>query len=96
MDKIQDTTHNDLQEVALTGTLKAGEKVLADLRKRKLIIQKYRVYWVQFCNILSVIFRKGQWFTIHKGPQFSTSTARPETDLTADMLVSLVVANPLF
>ncbi|KAF8974446.1 hypothetical protein BDZ97DRAFT_1911627 [Flammula alnicola] len=69
--EIQDTTRIDLQEIAATGTLKAGEKTLADLRKRKLIVQK-----------------KGQWFTVHKGPQFSTSTAKPETDLTADMLVS--------
>ncbi len=34
--------------------------------------------------------RKGQWFTVHKGPQFSTSTAKPETDLTVDMLTSCV------
>ncbi|KAF8195736.1 phenylalanine-tRNA ligase [Mycena galopus ATCC 62051] len=32
--------------------------------------------------------RKGQWFTVHKGPDFSTSTAKPETDLTVDMLTS--------
>ncbi|KDR83606.1 hypothetical protein GALMADRAFT_55520 [Galerina marginata CBS 339.88] len=69
--EIQDTTQNDLREIAATGTLKEGEKVLADLRKRKLVIQK-----------------KGQWFTVHKGSKFSTSTAKPETDLTADMLVS--------
>ncbi|RDB22806.1 Phenylalanine--tRNA ligase alpha subunit [Hypsizygus marmoreus] len=68
---IQDTTQIDLQEIASTGTLKAGEKTLADLRKRKLIVQ-----------------RKGQWFTVHKGSNFSTSTAKPETDLTVDMLTS--------
>ena len=34
--------------------------------------------------------RKGQWFTVNKGPQFSTSTAKPETDLTVDMLLSSV------
>ncbi|KAF8914038.1 tRNA synthetases class II core domain (F)-domain-containing protein [Gymnopilus junonius] len=70
-DAIQDQTKEDLQEIASTGTLKAGEKILADLRKRKLVAQK-----------------KGQWFTVYKGSQFSTSTAKPETDLTADMLVS--------
>ncbi|KZV64605.1 phenylalanine-tRNA ligase [Peniophora sp. CONT] len=32
--------------------------------------------------------KKGQWFTVHKGPNFSTSTAKPETDLTVDMLTS--------
>ncbi|EDR12918.1 uncharacterized protein LACBIDRAFT_183128 [Laccaria bicolor S238N-H82] len=69
--EIQDATQVELQEVASTGSLKAGEKILADLRKRKLIVLK-----------------KGQWFTVHKGSQFSTSTAKPETDLTADMLTS--------
>jgi len=39
--EIDDTTQKDLQEISSTGTLQAGEKVLADLRKRKLIIQKY-------------------------------------------------------
>ncbi|KAH0578864.1 hypothetical protein H2248_003056 [Termitomyces sp. 'cryptogamus'] len=68
---IQDATQVDLREIALTGTFKAGEKVLADLRKRKLIIQ-----------------RKGQWFTVKKGPYFSTSTAKPETDLTMEMLTA--------
>lgn len=32
--------------------------------------------------------RKGQWFTVHKGTNFSTSIAKPETDLTIDMLTS--------
>ncbi|KAF7301793.1 Phenylalanine-tRNA ligase [Mycena indigotica] len=68
---IQDATKLDLLEVQSTGTLKSGEKVLADLRKRKLIVQ-----------------RKGQWFTVSKGPNFSTSTAKPETDLTVEMLTS--------
>ncbi|TFK43408.1 tRNA synthetases class II core domain (F)-domain-containing protein [Crucibulum laeve] len=68
---IKDVTKIDLEEIASTGTLKSGEKVLADLRKRKLITQK-----------------KGQWFTVRKGKDFSTSTAKPETDLTVDMLTS--------
>lgn len=68
---IKDTAKLELQEIETTGDLKAGEKILADLRKRKLVVQ-----------------RKGQWFTVHKGPNFSTSTAKPETDLTADMLTS--------
>lgn len=33
-------TQKDLREVDSSGTLKAGEKVLGDLRKRKLIVQK--------------------------------------------------------
>ncbi|TFY76723.1 hypothetical protein EWM64_g7290 [Hericium alpestre] len=69
--EISDTTQEELREVDSTGTLKTGEKALADLRKRKLIIQK-----------------KGQWFTVRKGPNFSTSTAKPLTDLTVDMLTS--------
>ena len=40
MTTIRDTTQLDLQEVDSTGTLKAGEKTLADLRKRKLIVQR--------------------------------------------------------
>ncbi|KAJ7228521.1 phenylalanine-tRNA ligase [Mycena pura] len=68
---IEDTTRMDLLEIQSSGTLKSGERTLADLRKRKLIVQ-----------------RKGQWFTVHKGPNFSTSTAKPETDLTVDMLTS--------
>jgi len=37
---ISDTTRNDMQEIASTGMLEAGEKILADLRKRKLISQR--------------------------------------------------------
>ncbi|CAK5275487.1 unnamed protein product [Mycena citricolor] len=68
---VQDTTQIDLLEIQASGTLKAGEKTLADLRKRKLAVQ-----------------RKGQWFAVQKGPEFSTSTAKPETDLTVEMLTS--------
>ncbi|OAX44524.1 hypothetical protein K503DRAFT_764939 [Rhizopogon vinicolor AM-OR11-026] len=69
--EITDTTQIELQEVESSGTLAAAEKALAELRKRKLVIQ-----------------RKGQWFTVHKGTNFSTSIAKPETDLTIDMLTS--------
>ncbi|TFK75776.1 hypothetical protein BDN72DRAFT_809385 [Pluteus cervinus] len=68
---ITDATQLDLQEVGSSGTHKSGEKLLADLRKRKLVTQK-----------------KGQWFTVTKGSSFSTSTAKPETDLTVEMLTS--------
>ncbi|KAJ8523491.1 hypothetical protein ONZ45_g127 [Pleurotus djamor] len=68
---IKDVTKDDLVEIKATGTLKSGEKTLADLRKRKLIVQK-----------------KGQWFSVNKGSNFSTSIAKPETDLTVDMLTS--------
>ncbi|KAJ7868594.1 phenylalanine-tRNA ligase [Mycena olivaceomarginata] len=68
---IKDLMQLDLLEIQSSGSLKSGEKDLADLRKRKLIAQ-----------------RKGQWFTVQKGSDFSTSTAKPETDLTVDMLTS--------
>jgi len=68
---IEDNTQVELREVDSTGTLKTGEKALAELRKRKLIVQ-----------------RKGQWFTVKKGSAFSTSIAKPETDLTIDMLAT--------
>jgi len=35
-----DSTQLELREVESTGTLQAGEKALAELRKRKLIIQR--------------------------------------------------------
>ena len=38
---IVDTTQLQMREVDSTGSLQAGEKALADLRKRKLIAQRY-------------------------------------------------------
>ena len=43
-ESIDDETQKDMREVDSTGTLKAGEKALAELRKRKLIAQKCVVY----------------------------------------------------
>lgn len=40
--EINDVTKLELHEVDTSGTLKAGEKALAQLRKRKLIAQKLR------------------------------------------------------
>lgn len=87
---IEDVTQNDLREVQSTGTLKQGEKILADLRKRKLIVQKSGfASWSLLAILIFVfVYRKGQWFTVYKGDNFSTSTAKPETDLTVDMLTS--------
>ncbi|TCD64325.1 Phenylalanyl-tRNA synthetase, beta subunit, cytoplasmic [Steccherinum ochraceum] len=76
---IDDVTQQEMREVDSTGSLKSGEKALAELRKRKLIVQ-----------------RKGQWFTVSKGSAFSTSTAKPETDLTVDMLTSGAWKNSTF
>jgi hypothetical protein len=39
--QISDTVQSELREIDSTGTLKSGEKVLAELRKRKLIIPRY-------------------------------------------------------
>ena len=36
------------------------------------------------------IRRKLLWFTVKKGPNFSTSIEKPETDLTFEMLQSYV------
>lgn len=41
VDSITDTTQLQAREVDSTGSLKAGEKALADLRKRKLIVQRF-------------------------------------------------------
>lgn len=83
-----------MREVDSTGTLKTGEKALADLRKRKLIVQRYFSYIPTVRTNDRLSYRKGQWFTVHKSQQFSTSTAKPETDLTVDMLTSYAV--PIF
>lgn len=40
---IQDATQLELREVDSSGSLKSGEKPLAELRKRKLIVQKYEL-----------------------------------------------------
>src|SRR6266404_6116103 len=40
MPSIEDVTQKELREVDSTGTLSAGEKSLADLRKRKLVVQR--------------------------------------------------------
>ncbi|KAG8703874.1 Phenylalanyl-tRNA synthetase, beta subunit, cytoplasmic [Ceratobasidium sp. 394] len=68
---IVDTTQDELKEIQSTGTLKAGDKAINELKKRKLVVQK-----------------KGLWFTVSKGTNFSTSIAKLETDLTYDMLQS--------
>jgi phenylalanyl-tRNA synthetase alpha chain len=41
---IEDATQKDLREIESTGTLSAGEKSLADLRKRKLAVQKFGTF----------------------------------------------------
>jgi len=41
---IEDTTQKDLREIESTGTLTTGEKSLADLRKRKLAVQKFGTF----------------------------------------------------
>jgi phenylalanyl-tRNA synthetase alpha chain len=41
---IEDATQKELREVESAGTLSAGEKSLADLRKRKLVVQKFGTF----------------------------------------------------
>ncbi|KZW04115.1 hypothetical protein EXIGLDRAFT_663554 [Exidia glandulosa HHB12029] len=69
--QITDQAQIDLRQVRETGTHPKGEKELADLRKRKLAVQK-----------------KFLWFTVEKGPEFSISVEKLETDLTVEMLAS--------
>ncbi|EJU06216.1 hypothetical protein DACRYDRAFT_60848 [Dacryopinax primogenitus] len=52
--KIVDTTREELNEVEKTGTLKGGEKAVAELRKRKLLDQKKSLW----CTV-----KKGPAFT---------------------------------
>ena len=88
MSTIDDVTQLELREVDTTGTLKASEKGLAELRKRKLIVQRHFFFTLSALLRVYLNVRKGQWFTVLKGPNFSTSIAKPETDLTVDMLTS--------
>lgn len=37
---------------------------------------------------LTLMTRKLLWFTVQKGPAFTTSIEKPETDLTVEMLQS--------
>jgi phenylalanyl-tRNA synthetase alpha chain len=83
-----------MKEILASGTLKAGEKALAELKKRKLMVQKYVELLVNSIHDIhwrSTPHRKGLWYTVTKGPDFSTSTAKPETDLTAEMMTSYVL-----
>ena len=41
VEAIDDSTRAELTEVRTTGTLEAGDKALAELKKRKLVIQKW-------------------------------------------------------
>ncbi|KAJ9113233.1 hypothetical protein QFC22_006072 [Naganishia vaughanmartiniae] len=45
VESIQDTTRAELEEVAKTGTHSSGEKLLAELRKRKLIVQRKHIHY---------------------------------------------------
>lgn len=47
---IKDTTQLELLEIVSTGSLGSGEKSLADLRKRKLVIQKYDQEALVLCS----------------------------------------------
>jgi phenylalanyl-tRNA synthetase alpha chain len=88
-------TSHELQEIEATGTLKTGDKALAELRKRKLAIQKC-VSMLHTMLISINGFRKFLWFTVHKGQNFSLSLEKLETDLTVEMLTSCVYRPLLF
>ena len=63
--------------------------MLAALRKRKLVAQRF-VHGPKASALADDIYRKTQWFTVHKGAKFTTSTKKQETDLTAEMLARSV------
>lgn len=87
--EIKDQTRLDLLEIVASGNLEESRKKdLAELRKRKLIVQRFPPQLHLISQPLTS-HRKGQYFTVHKGPKFSTSTAKPETDLTVEMLARL-------
>lgn len=78
-----------MKEVAATGTLKAGDKALAELKKRKLIVQKYvLVATKNIADRMSLASRKSLWYSVEKGTAFSTTIEKLETDLTAEMITS--------
>lgn len=87
---IIDVTRDELQEIEVTRTLKTGDKALAELRKRKLAIQRCVTRVPFHVNVNQSFIRKFLWFTVHKGPSFSLSLEKLETDLTTEMLTSYV------
>lgn len=75
LDTIRDETQDDLREIIQSGQIdggsKAGEKRLAEMKKRNLIVPRKLLY-----------------FDVVKGPNFSLTMEKFETDLTADMIAS--------
>ncbi|GAA5955363.1 hypothetical protein JCM8115_001926 [Rhodotorula mucilaginosa] len=70
VDQVEDVTQKDLLAIQSTGS-HADEKLLAELRKRKLVEKKKTFY-----------------YQVQKGPEFSTTIAKLETDLTVELLNS--------
>lgn len=89
VESIEDTTRAELEEVAKTGTHPSGEKLLADLRKRKLIIQRYAMFFPLIPAYLTRSpDRKHIHYSVTKGPEFALEVKKLETDLTTEMLSS--------
>ncbi|GAA5934576.1 hypothetical protein JCM10213_002017 [Rhodosporidiobolus nylandii] len=70
VETVVDVTRNDLLSIQSSGG-HSDEKLLAELRKRKLVEKKKTFY-----------------FSVAKGPEFSTTIAKLETDLTVELLAS--------
>jgi hypothetical protein len=66
---IEDTTQKELREIDTTGTLSSGEKSLADLRKRKLIVQKSGTF-SPFCFFDLTAMQEGPMVHCPKGTEF--------------------------
>lgn len=75
LDSIRDETQDDLREISSTGQIDGGSKA----GEKKLLELKKR-------NLITP--RKLLYFDVAKGPNFSLTLEKLETDLTAEMLVS--------
>ncbi|GHJ84527.1 hypothetical protein NliqN6_0929 [Naganishia liquefaciens] len=92
VESIEDTTRAELEEVAKTGTHSSGEKLLADLRKRKLIIQRKHIHYSatkgpEFAlevkkletDLTTEMLSSGSWKTqAYKKYNFNAAGALPE------------------
>lgn len=90
---IDDTTRNELETIHSTGTHPSGEKLLTDLRKRKLITARYVHVTEPGMGRITAdergrVFRKHTRYEISKGSNFSTEVQKLEADLTTEMLTS--------
>lgn len=87
---MDDVTQKDLLAIQSSGG-HADEKLLAELRKRKLV-EKKCVSVPSFrkagTDLALSVYRKTFYYSVEKGPNFATTVAKLETDLTVELLSS--------